>query len=137
MKAAISMAENPQFHGRAKHIGIKYHFVREQVTNGTVELKYCETENMVAEMLTKGLCHDSSLEYWLVSRSRRTSPPASEKECWRNLSHFRWTAYSHVCCIYIVVLCCTLCMFTSLSCVLCPFLTVSFGFFVVLTILIS
>jgi len=30
-QSAICMSKNPQFHGRAKHIGIKYHFIREQV----------------------------------------------------------------------------------------------------------
>ena len=40
-ESAICLAKNPQFHGRAKHIGIKYHFVREQVENGNVELSYC------------------------------------------------------------------------------------------------
>ena len=28
-QAAISMSKNPQYHGRAKHISIKYHFIRE------------------------------------------------------------------------------------------------------------
>ena len=54
-QSAICMARNPQFHGRTKHIGIKYHFIREQVSNGDVELKYCPTEEMIADMLTKGL----------------------------------------------------------------------------------
>ena len=40
-QSTISMAKNPQFHGRLKHIKIKYHFVQEQVCNGTVKLKYC------------------------------------------------------------------------------------------------
>ena len=30
-KAAISMFKNPQFHGRAKHVDIKCHFVRDHV----------------------------------------------------------------------------------------------------------
>ncbi|KXJ11144.1 Copia protein [Exaiptasia diaphana] len=54
-QAAICLAKNPQFHGRAKHIDIKYHFVREQVTNGNIEVKYCRSEDMVADMMTKGL----------------------------------------------------------------------------------
>ena len=54
-QSAISMAKNPQFHGRTKHIGIKYHFIREQVNSGTVELRYCCTGEMVADMLTKGI----------------------------------------------------------------------------------
>ena len=54
-QAAISMSKNPQYHGRAKHISIKYHFIREQVNDGTVTLKYCPTQDMLADMLTKGL----------------------------------------------------------------------------------
>ena len=57
-QSTICMAQNPQFHGRAKHTGIKYHFICEQVNNGTVELRYCRSEMMVADMLTEGLCQD-------------------------------------------------------------------------------
>lgn len=53
-EAAIKMAKNPQYHGRAKHISIKYHFIREQVTNRQIELKYCRTDEMIADMFTKG-----------------------------------------------------------------------------------
>ena len=49
------MARNPQFHGRAKHIDIRHHFVRDHVADGTIELEYCATKDMVADMLTKGL----------------------------------------------------------------------------------
>ena len=34
----LTMAKNPQFHGRAEHIDIHFHFVQEQVGAGTVEL---------------------------------------------------------------------------------------------------
>lgn len=54
-QSAIQMTKNPQFHGRAKHIGIKFHFIRELVSDGTVKLQYCPTEEMIADMLTKGL----------------------------------------------------------------------------------
>ena len=57
-QSAICLAKNPQFHGRAKHIGIKYHFIQEQVEKETVELQYCPTEEMIADMLTKGLNRD-------------------------------------------------------------------------------
>ena len=45
-QSAISMAKNPQFHGRAKHIDIKYYFVTEQVGSGKLELKYCKTNDI-------------------------------------------------------------------------------------------
>ena len=54
-QSSIAMARNPQFHGRAKHIDIKHHFVREQVTNGSIALQYCPTNDMLADILTKGL----------------------------------------------------------------------------------
>ena len=54
-QSVICFSQNPQPHGRSKHIKIKYHFVREQVSKGNIELKYCPTENMVADMLMKGL----------------------------------------------------------------------------------
>ena len=54
-QSAISLARNPQFHGRAKHIDIRHHFACEKVNDGTVELNYCPTNDMVADMLTKGL----------------------------------------------------------------------------------
>ena len=57
-QSAIQMSKNPQFHGRARHIGIKYHFIRELVSDGTVKLRYCPTEEMIADMLTKSLPHD-------------------------------------------------------------------------------
>ncbi len=49
------MSQNAQFHGRAKHIDIRHHFVREQVSAGTIELKYCPSGLLVDDMLTKGL----------------------------------------------------------------------------------
>ena len=54
-QSSIAMARNPKFHGRAKHIDIKHHFVREQVSDGLIRLKYCPTNEMVADILTKGL----------------------------------------------------------------------------------
>ena len=61
-QAAISMSKNPQYHGRAKHISIKYHFIREQVNNGIVTLKYYLTRDMLVDMLTKGLHRDQFMK---------------------------------------------------------------------------
>jgi hypothetical protein len=40
-----------QFH--AKHIGIRWHFICYSIKNGCIELAYCPTENMSADILTK------------------------------------------------------------------------------------
>ena len=49
--------------GRTKHIGIKYHFVREQVKDKNVEIVYCPTEDMLADMLTKGLSFEKFVKF--------------------------------------------------------------------------
>ena len=54
-QAAIRIAKNPESHGRTKHIDIKYHFLREKVMNDVIKLEYCPTNDMIADMLTKGL----------------------------------------------------------------------------------
>lgn len=57
-QSAIAMSHNPQYHGRCKHIDIKFHYVREEVTKGVVKLIYCSTGDMVADIFTKGLPFD-------------------------------------------------------------------------------
>lgn len=57
-QAAIAICKNPQYHSRCKHIDIKYNFVRDHVANGKIALKYCSTDVMIADMLTKALCYD-------------------------------------------------------------------------------
>ena len=54
-QSAICMTKNQLFHGRTKLISIKYHFIRELVADKVVEIVYCPTEVMIADILTKGL----------------------------------------------------------------------------------
>ena len=79
-QSAISIARNPQFHGRSKHIGIKYHYIREQVGNGKVELEYCRTN---ADCMTKGLNDEQFEKLRLMAGVALIieHPNASEKEC--------------------------------------------------------
>ncbi len=54
-QSAICMSKNPQFHGRCKHIDIKYHFVRDLVEKKTITVRYCPTSSMLADIFTKGI----------------------------------------------------------------------------------
>ncbi|GJS60257.1 retrovirus-related pol polyprotein from transposon TNT 1-94 [Tanacetum coccineum] len=54
-KSAISLCCNNVQHSRAKHIDIHYHFVKEQVENGIVELYFVRTEYQLADIFTKPL----------------------------------------------------------------------------------
>ena len=54
-QGAIAVAKNPIAHARTKHIDIRYHYIREAVQEQTIELKYCPTNEMLADILTKPL----------------------------------------------------------------------------------
>nr|GEY91471.1 hypothetical protein [Tanacetum cinerariifolium] len=54
-KAAIAISYNPVQHSRTKHIDVKYHFIKEKVEKGIVELFFVGTEYQLADMFTKAL----------------------------------------------------------------------------------
>jgi hypothetical protein len=53
--SAICLAKNPVFYGRAKHIKVRHHFLRDHVEKGDIEMKYIETERWLAHIFTKPL----------------------------------------------------------------------------------
>jgi transposase InsO family protein len=57
-QGAMALAKNPEYHQRSKHIDIRYHFIREQVAQGCIELIYVPTLEMAADQLTKPLNAD-------------------------------------------------------------------------------
>ncbi|GKF01521.1 hypothetical protein Tco_0028444, partial [Tanacetum coccineum] len=54
-KSAIAPSCNNVQHSRAKHIDVRYHFIKEQVKNGIVKLYYVRTEYQLADIFTKPL----------------------------------------------------------------------------------
>nr|GEW82310.1 ribonuclease H-like domain, reverse transcriptase, RNA-dependent DNA polymerase [Tanacetum cinerariifolium] len=52
---AIALVRNPVFHGRSKHIDICYHFIRECVENGHINVEHVSGELQRADILTKAL----------------------------------------------------------------------------------
>ena len=52
-RGAIELSKNAKFHDRTKHIDISFHFVREKVTGQTVNVECCQTEEMIADIMTK------------------------------------------------------------------------------------
>ena len=52
---AMSLAKNPTHHDRSKHIDIKYHYVRDLITRNEINVIYCPSNNMIADLFTKGL----------------------------------------------------------------------------------
>lgn len=54
-QSAIALSMNPRYHARTKHIEIQHHYIKEVVAAGIAEIVYCPTEEMTADILTKGL----------------------------------------------------------------------------------
>jgi hypothetical protein len=53
--SAISVSKNLVLHSKTKHIPIKYHFLREQVSNRIVQLNYISSTEQIADIFTKPL----------------------------------------------------------------------------------
>ncbi|MCO5548769.1 hypothetical protein L7F22_002231 [Adiantum nelumboides] len=53
--SSIQLARNPVFHAKTKHIEVHYHFIRERVLDGSIDLTFVRTDEQVADIFTKAL----------------------------------------------------------------------------------
>ncbi|KAL8148832.1 hypothetical protein AgCh_005997 [Apium graveolens] len=67
--SAIAITKNPVQHSKTKHIDIKYHFIREYVMNGTVELHFVPSEKQLADIFTKPLDESTFLVVKIMSQT--------------------------------------------------------------------
>uniref|UniRef100_A0A2N9HH17 Integrase catalytic domain-containing protein n=1 Tax=Fagus sylvatica TaxID=28930 RepID=A0A2N9HH17_FAGSY len=56
--SALAYAKDPKYHGKAKHIEFRYHYIRDMVSQGEVILQHISTSSMVADPLTKPIARD-------------------------------------------------------------------------------
>nr|GEX31351.1 retrovirus-related Pol polyprotein from transposon TNT 1-94 [Tanacetum cinerariifolium] len=54
-KSAIAISCNPVQHSKTKHIAVRYHFIKEYVEKGTIELYFVKTDYQLADIFTKAL----------------------------------------------------------------------------------
>lgn len=54
-KSAIALSKNPVHHDRSKHIDTRYHFIRDCVDRGEVDIDHVSTNEQLADILTKAL----------------------------------------------------------------------------------
>ena len=54
-ESAINIAENPKDHLRTKHIDIRYHFLRDHVQKGDIDITHVGTDMQLADIFTKPL----------------------------------------------------------------------------------
>ena len=53
--SVINIYKNPVMHSKTKNIPIKFHFLREHVTEKNIRLEYVETKEQIADIFIKPL----------------------------------------------------------------------------------
>jgi len=56
--SVIALTKNHVFHDKSKHINIRFHYVRDCITNKEFEVKNVKTQGQVTDIFTKPLKHD-------------------------------------------------------------------------------
>ncbi|KAE8706560.1 hypothetical protein F3Y22_tig00110392pilonHSYRG00195 [Hibiscus syriacus] len=57
-QSVLHLAKNLAFHSRTKHIRVQYHFIREKVEEGTVDMQKIHTKDNIADFMTKAINAD-------------------------------------------------------------------------------
>ncbi|GJR80146.1 retrovirus-related pol polyprotein from transposon TNT 1-94 [Tanacetum coccineum] len=78
-KSAIALCCNNVQHSRSKHIDIRYHFIKEQVESGVVELYFIRTKYQLADIFTKPLAREQ-LEFLINKLGMQSMSPETLKK---------------------------------------------------------
>ncbi|KAL5706233.1 hypothetical protein ACHQM5_024431 [Ranunculus cassubicifolius] len=77
--SSISLASNPIYHARTKHLEVDYHYVRDKVVRKELAVQYICTEDQIADVFTKGL---SSVRFKNLTHKLMVHPcPISLRGC--------------------------------------------------------
>ncbi|GJZ34740.1 hypothetical protein Tco_0580557 [Tanacetum coccineum] len=72
--SAIAISCNPVQHSRTKHITVRYHFVKEHVEKGMIELYFVKTDYQLTDLFTKALPVDR-FNYFILRLGMRSLSP--------------------------------------------------------------
>ena len=61
--STIKLSRNPVMHGKSKHIDVRFHFLRNLVNEGALQLVYCGTQQQIADVFTKPIKLEAFLEF--------------------------------------------------------------------------
>ncbi|GJU88855.1 putative ribonuclease H-like domain-containing protein [Tanacetum coccineum] len=94
-KSAIAISCNPVQHSKTKHIDIRYHFIKEHVEKGTVEIYFVGTEYQLADLFTKALPKER-FEYLVHRIGMRCMTPTQLESLTKQIFHLpQATANNH------------------------------------------
>jgi hypothetical protein len=106
--SAISVAKNPVLHSRTKHIEVRYHFLRDNVWKGNIDLTHVPTEKQLADILTK------PLDQATFARLRGELGVVFLFELWLGGLMYICMLHSHLC----IISCLHLCIIDCI-CIIC------------------
>nr|GEV14899.1 retrovirus-related Pol polyprotein from transposon TNT 1-94 [Tanacetum cinerariifolium] len=78
-KSIIALCCNNVQHSWSKHIDIRYHFIKEQVESGVIELYFVNTEYQLADLFTKALGRDR-IKFLINKLGMRSFTPETLKQ---------------------------------------------------------
>nr|GEZ20838.1 hypothetical protein [Tanacetum cinerariifolium] len=78
-KSDIALCCNNVQHSWFKHIDTRYHFIKEQVENGVIELYFVNTEYQLADLFTKALGRER-IEFFINKLGMRSFTPETLKQ---------------------------------------------------------
>ncbi|KAJ2990192.1 hypothetical protein NUW54_g8546 [Trametes sanguinea] len=61
--SALSVAKNPEHHGRMKHLDLRFYWLRDEVAKGRIAIEHLRTSDMPADILTKSLAKPKLAPY--------------------------------------------------------------------------
>lgn len=53
--SAVNMAKNPVQHSKIKYINVRYHFLRDYVEKGLIEIVFCGSDEQISDIFIKAL----------------------------------------------------------------------------------
>ncbi|GJS93522.1 putative ribonuclease H-like domain-containing protein [Tanacetum coccineum] len=78
-KSDIALCCNNVQYSRSKHIDIRFHFIKEHVENGVIELYLVDAEYQLADIFTKPLCRER-IEFLINKLGMRSFTPETLKQ---------------------------------------------------------
>ncbi|GJW80650.1 hypothetical protein Tco_0144625 [Tanacetum coccineum] len=78
-KSAIALSCNNFQHSRSKHVDIRFHFIKEHVVNGVIELYFVNIEYQLADIFIKSLAREI-IEFFINKLGMRSFTPETLKQ---------------------------------------------------------
>ena len=57
--STIKLSRNPVFHGRSKHIDVRFHFLKDLCKDEVIKLVQCRSQEQISDIMTKHLMLES------------------------------------------------------------------------------